>query len=185
MTTLTNNRTLVTTAFLGILMAGSLPSIAVADGWELRTSVDEVPGTRQLEKGELDKAERISEWAVESVSIRDKGKVLNNLCIIHTLKRDYEEAGPYCEEAVKRGGGNVAYNNRGVLRSLQGDLQGAMDDFQVAAKLACGDGCDPNDADGRDTPTHVALRNLGRAQTKYAAIIEREAGTVQTAQTDQ
>ena len=157
----------------GFLFAG-YPAVAKADQWELRTATTEVPGTREIEAGDLEKGIRVSQFAFTSIPYNRKPDILTNLCVAYILKRDAENATQYCDQAVERGGGNTAYNNRGVLRALQGDYQKALEDFRHAARLACKDGCDMSVKDQRDTPTHVAKRNLGRAETKYAAIVRQE-----------
>ncbi len=161
-----------------------LPTAAVAETWEMRTDPYEAPGTRALESGDLQKAERISKRAIESERLHRKSAAFTNLCIISTMKREFESATEYCNEAVERGGGNVAYNNRGVLRFMQGDYEGAFQDLRHASRLLCSAGCDPSDGDQRDWPSSVAKRNLGRATEQYAAIIQQQEDVVQTARAD-
>ena len=68
------------TIFAASLILSALPTDAFADGWELRTTADEVPGTREIESGDIEKAIRISNVQLPRVSPEYKVAVLTNLC---------------------------------------------------------------------------------------------------------
>ena len=78
----------------------------------------------------------------------------NNLCVAYTMTREFDNAATACEAALtaseKYGkyadsplypydisrDQAMAYSNRGVLRAVTGDLEGAKQDFESAAKLS-------------------------------------------------
>ncbi|HSD70141.1 MAG TPA: hypothetical protein VLB07_11340 [Woeseiaceae bacterium] len=76
----------------------------------------------------------------------------NNLCVAYTLTQQFGDAAPACEEALtisERYSRNsysplsphgtrdqaLAYSNRGVLRAVTGDFDGARQDFEFAATV--------------------------------------------------
>ena len=156
------------------LVVAALPAGAHGDGWELQTSSKAVPGTRQIEAGNPEKAIRIAELYLPT--FRPKSAALTNLCVGHLLLRDFDKAEQYCNEALARPGERaVAYNNRGVLRALQGDYAAALRDFSIAAgDKEC------------DAPLHVpkdlrpvAQRNVERAEMRLLASTKpKDAGGV-------
>jgi tetratricopeptide (TPR) repeat protein len=78
----------------------------------------------------------------------------NNLCVAYTLTKDFDNAASACEAALtaseKYGKYSdtpinpynssrdqaLAYSNRGVLRAMTGDYDGAKQDFEFAARLS-------------------------------------------------
>lgn len=78
----------------------------------------------------------------------------NNLCVAYTMTKDFDSAASACEAALaaseKYGkyansplnpydstrDQAMAYSNRGVLRAMTGDYDGAKQDFEYAAKLS-------------------------------------------------
>jgi tetratricopeptide (TPR) repeat protein len=139
---------------------------ASAESWELRTAAEEVNGTRDLEAGNLDKSIRVLERSYRSTPYDSKGAVLTNLCVAHTLKRDFETAMDYCNRAAERGNGSrEAFNNRGVLNALLGNYTGAVSDFK---KAGCLNECPSDLANQGNDRMDVAQRNLDRAQTELA-----------------
>lgn len=79
----------------------------------------------------------------------------NNLCVAYTKTRDLQKAAAACEAALETREGVTAQNasywssnrlklrdraialsNRGVLRAVTGDMDGAREDFSAAAKLS-------------------------------------------------
>jgi hypothetical protein len=163
--------TIITAAFV----FAAIPSVSNADGWELRTTLDEVPGTREIESGNFDKAIRISRVRLPHVSQKQKVAVLTNICIGYIMNKDFDEAENYCNQAVERPNEKVvSYNNRGVLKALQGDYNGAMRDFVSAAKSGCFGKCSVSENAPKDLPRPIAKRNFGKAEfqakaAKYAA----------------
>ena len=120
------------------LVITALPLETRADTWELRTTHEEVPGTREIESGKPLKAIKISKVYLTLVPPWRKVSVLTNLCIGHIMVNDFVQADHYCDQAVARKRENaVSHNNRGVLRAMQGDYTGAQEDFSVAADSEC------------------------------------------------
>ncbi len=82
----------------------------------------------------------------------DRFTVSNNLCVAYTMAKDVEMAAQACAEAVRYGrrtpGASIdafarsqakrrsaiALSNRGVLRALTGDADGAFEDFKRAKR---------------------------------------------------
>ena len=159
----------ITRTFYATLAASFLfavvPSMANADGWELRTARATVPGTAEIESGKIEKAIQISGIQLPHASQQQKVAVLTNLCIAYILSSDFVKADSYCDQAVERPNErSVSYNNRGVLKALQGDLEAAMQDFQSAAIAGCLGDCNEAKNVPRDLPRPVARRNFGKAE---------------------
>lgn len=80
---------------------------------------------------------------------RDEFAVSNNLCVAYTKSNDLTSAGTACAEALrvsqaafgpydtyrKRRDHALALSNRGVIRAITGDTDGARSDFERAAEL--------------------------------------------------
>lgn len=161
---LVNTNVMFTTIMAAVILLAA-PSVSSADGWELRTSRHTVPGTREIESGKIDKAIQISKIQLPHVSQQKKVAVLTNLCIGYILSRDFAQAEEYCDQAVERSNeSSVSYNNRGVLKVQQGDLESAIQDFTYASNAGCFMGCASASSVPRDLPRPVAKRNLGRAE---------------------
>ena len=162
-----------------------LPSMSRADSWELRTVAKEVPGTREIESGKVEKAIRISKVRLSITPENLKVAVLTNLCIGYVVMRDIDQAEQYCDQAASKPKQRaVTYNNRGVLRVLQGDYEAARGDFTIAAQAGCFNGCDPTIAAHHDRPRAVAQRNLATADNRMLAIEATGAVTQKTAQAE-
>lgn len=168
------------TTIAACMLLAALPSPANADGWELRTSLDAVPGTIEIESGEIDKAIRISKIRLAHVSQQQKVAVLANLCIAYILNKDFDQAEDYCGKAVKQQNDRaVSYNNRGVLKALQGDLDGAVEDFTNASNAGCFGSCSLSSNIPKHLPHAVAMRNSGKAE--YLANIAKTGNKGQVA----
>ena len=164
-----SNRSIFTAAIATALVAVALPSISHAEGWELRTVQKEVPGTREIESGNPQKAIRISKVHLSVTAPAQQVAVLTNLCIGHILIRDFEQAEQYCDQASARSNQKtVSYNNRGVLKALQGDYMAAQKDFAIAAEAGCFSGCNASQNVPDDLPRPVARRNLENAEALVA-----------------
>ena len=160
----------IATAFMATLMIIAFPSFAFAEGWELRTTEQPVPGTAEIESGNADKAIKISKVRLPHASPREEVAYLTNLCIGYILRKDFETAGTYCNEAVNSPTEKtVSLNNRGVLKALQGDYIGAMEDFSQAANTGCVRECNLSANVPGDFPRPIARRNLGRAEVQARA----------------
>lgn len=158
----------MTSTFVAALLLATIPAASSAEGWELRTAPDAVPGTAEIESGKIEKAIRISEIQLSHVGQRKKVAVLTNLCIGHILSNQLNLAEEFCDLAVERPNDKaVSYNNRGVLKILKGDHEGAMQDFASASNAGCFNDCSDVNNAPKDVPRSVALRNFSKA--KYQA----------------
>ena len=163
-------------AALGVVIPSGATS---AEGWELTTVHEEVPGTRYVEAGDFEKAIRVSNNFLYRASLKhapeyQKVAVLTNLCITHIALRDYERAEIYCQRAATEPGNrSVSFNNLGVLHGLRGDHEAAARHFEMAANSDCLGKCSRADSAPRSFPRPTARRNLERAESLRAAEGER------------
>ena len=157
-------------AMFAALLLATIPSISTAEAWELRTTPNAVPGTHEIESGKIDKAIRLSNAWLPHVVKEKKVAVLTNLCIAYTLSKEFDQAEDYCDKAVERPNNKtVSYNNRGVLKAMQGDYEGAVQDFANAANAGCDKGCSNYAPKDLQHPRVVAMRNLDRAEYQVKA----------------
>lgn len=79
-------------------------------------------------------------------------EVRNNLCVAYAMTKRLSKAEEACVQALRssrksaafwnhsyrrqREDRAVAYSNRGVIRAVSGDIEGAMEDFRRAVKLS-------------------------------------------------
>ncbi len=167
----TNQLCILIAAIATSLVIAAVPSMSRADVWELRTVDEEVPGTREIEAGNPEKAIRISKVRLSVTRGALKVAVLTNLCIGHILIRDFDQAEQYCDQAAARTiERTVTHNNRGVLKAIQGDYSAALQDFTIAADAGCFYGCDANMRAPQDLPRPTARRNLEKAETRVAEL---------------
>ncbi len=158
-------------AIAASLVVVALPSMSHAEVWELRTVSKEVPGTREIESGNAEKAIRISKVHLSVTRGALKVAVLTNLCIGHILVKDFNQAEQYCDQAAARTiQRTVTHNNRGVLKALQGDYAAALKDFSIAANVGCFDGCNASIRSPQNLPRPVARRNLEKTETRVAEL---------------
>ena len=151
--------------FMIAALFAAMPSTVQADGWELRTAEQAVPGTREIEQGKIARAIEISKVRLPHASAQNKVAFLTNLCVAYILTREFNEADDYCSQAVKRPNEQaVTYNNRGVLRAMQGDVEAAMQDFAKASTSGCVGKCSDSAKAPRDLPRPLARRNFDKAQ---------------------
>ncbi len=145
----------------------SLPVVAEAldysDTLEIRTADKEVWGTREVESGDYVKGiEKLKTRLNPSGVSHFQGPILINLCVAYTATHDFENATRYCNRAVdngyKRG---LAYNNRGVLHYLTGNVDASIADFEKARELVLRYG--------------IAKRNLARVESQSVALRQAEA----------
>ncbi len=111
-----------------------------------------------------------------------------NLCTAYIVTRQFEKAEPACDRAVAANGDYVgtAYNSRGVLRALQGDYFGAMEDFEEASNMTNYPIARTNWGDQRpsntrfseeteiDNSVELAAKNLVDADRAWARVREEE-----------
>ena len=135
---------------------------AGAESWELRSAADDAPGSPEIEAGRPDDAIRILAAQLDSATGITRLAVLENLCVAYAMKRAYDAAMRFCDQAAAHGAASATtLNNRGVVRAVTGDHRGAVQDFRKAACLpGCGIGCDADAARG------MARRNLERMRER-------------------
>lgn len=140
---------------------------ATAEPWELRPAASDVPGTAQIEAGQIDDAIRVLTLELESNGGQTHLALIGNLCVAHAIKLEYVVAMRYCDRAVGQSSPSItALNNRGVLRAVTGDYRGAIQDFQRAERMDnCGqaDDCDENSVQA------LVRRNLARAKERESS----------------
>lgn len=156
--------TLSLTLFL--VAAGiAIPSMSLAESWELQTVDKEVPGTREIESGDAVTGIRISKKVLNRVRPNEEVAVLNNLCIGYIMTEDFDKAQQFCQLAVETEQQTVvSRNNFGVLKAMNGHYPEAMADFERAWANGCIKDCKDAQATDLDHAHHVALRNLERTQ---------------------
>lgn len=123
---------------MNVIRAGSLASALVillthgtagaAEEYAFRVAFEEVTGVQYLVAGDLAQGIRLLERDL-AADKQNHGHVLATLCGAYILRRQLDDAERTCAEAITRFPGETAYNNRGVLRAFQGDLEGARRDF--------------------------------------------------------
>lgn len=116
---------------LVIAIAWALPGAhsARAEGINLRVAFEDVFGAKELEDGELDRGITITKSELRRKDSVYRARLLTNLCGAYVVRRSFAKARETCAKAVDGSGSPAAYNNRGVLRTLTGDLDGARRDF--------------------------------------------------------
>jgi tetratricopeptide (TPR) repeat protein len=127
---------------MNVIRAGSLAPVltillshgaaGAAEKYAFRVVFEEVPGVEHLVAGQLAQGIRLLERDLAAEKPH-QGHVLATLCGAYLLRRQLDDAERTCAEAVARFPGETAYNNRGVLRAFQGDLEGARRDFARAS----------------------------------------------------
>lgn len=132
----------------------SPPSALGAERFYMMTTETEVSGTRDLETGAPARAiARSLPVAAEAASIDKRVAALSNLCVGYSLRREYDRALPYCEQAVSLDETHTAaLVNRGVVRYFTGRRDGGIDDFERALAL--------------DPRTYQARANLAEARER-------------------
>ncbi len=120
-------------------------SITQASPYQVQTGYLAVPGSQELEVGDVDGAiSKLQPW-LEVTTGRTRGSILTNLCTAYITKGDFDKAESFCDQALASECRNsslhssnrsfsdaIAHNNRGVLRAMQGDHKGAISDFDLA-----------------------------------------------------
>lgn len=103
-----------------------------AEEYVFRVAFEDVPGVEHLVAGQLAQGIRLLERDLVAEKPR-QGHVLATLCGAYVLRRQLDDAERTCAAAIARLPAETAYNNRGVLRAFQGDLEGARRDFARAS----------------------------------------------------
>ena len=123
-------RVAVSSAFMIAILAVANPSLA--DSFPFRVAFEDVPGTEEIESGDILPGIEILENQREQVAAESKGHLLATLCGAYIMTLDLDKAASTCDEAVQDLPGETAYNNRGVLRAFTGNFTGATEDFNRA-----------------------------------------------------
>ena len=148
---------------------------AYAEEFELRMAVESVPGAKDIERGDVELGIRKLERAWRDAKTLPAGAVATDLCAGYIMQNKLTAAKPWCDRAVEQSPHNgAAHNNRGVLRTVQGDYDLAVEDFREAAKLdsykvgASG----PSELINqgyRHASRQIASRNLAIAEKRWTA----------------
>ena len=117
-------RSLFLTFFAALLAV----NVAVADGFPFRVALGDLPGVDEVTSGNIDEGIRILEHELEN-GVARKDYVLATLCGAYILQSSLKKAERACTDAVEISPGEIALNNRGVLRTFTGDFKGAKEDF--------------------------------------------------------
>jgi hypothetical protein len=119
-----------------LALGAALPVQAViADEARLRIVFAEVPATSKIAEGDLPGGIEQIEDRLEQDPEGTAGDDLATLCGAYVLQASFGKAELVCDLAVQIDASGVALNNRGVLRALTGDVEGARADFdQVRPK---------------------------------------------------
>lgn len=146
----TSFKTRVGSGAAGLLLAASM-QLANADtpqpSYVMTVISDEAEGQKMIAG---DYAEAIAAITTPKGRPRTSFSVNNNLCVAYTKTNDLSSAEAACADALrasrvvfnvwyesprKRGDHAVALSNRGVIRAISGDVDGARSDFEQARKL--------------------------------------------------
>ena len=148
---------------------------ASAETFELRMAVESVPGAKDVERGDIDQGIRRLQRALDESQF-PRSAVATDLCAAYIMQRELESAERWCDEAIKEGPyDGAALNNRGVLRTLQGQYEAAVEDFNEATKLdhyKVGTSSGPSEQTNqgyRYASRQIAGRNLAIAAERWAA----------------
>ena len=125
-----------------IALAGTMNSAYAAQKLQLKTSDREVYGTREIESGAYAAGIEKLELALARAGTRHRrAPILNNLCVAYVAIQDMESADIYCQLAVENGYNlDLAYNNRGVMNYVAGNIEACVQDLDLAVKLGLGYG---------------------------------------------
>lgn len=147
-----------------VLLASAAAS---AESWELWSAKGNVPGSAEIEAGQIDDAIRILTAELESGVATFDVAIFDNLCVAYAMKLEYDIAMRYCNEAMRHlSASATALNNRGVLRAVMGDHRGAVQDFRRAS---CLQSCDRDSTCDADSLHATVLRNLARVKNRRAS----------------
>jgi len=114
---------LVVTAFL-------FANPGFADTVHLRVVFENVPGSEEIEAGNLRAGIKALENQLTRIELESSADILATLCAAYIVNRSLDKAERACETAIEISPTKAAYNNRGVLRVHRGDFAGAREDFE-------------------------------------------------------
>lgn len=119
------------TATTALVTAAGPVGVSHADDvFTFRVAFADVAAAPDLASGHIARGIDMLHEQLESGD--DEGTVLAALCGAYVLNHDLVRAKPICSKAVHRFPGKAAFNNRGVLRAMLGDIEGARHDFHKA-----------------------------------------------------
>ena len=160
-----NDRNLLAIALL------LLSATVSAESWELRPAAGDAPGSAEIEEDRIEDAIRILMLELDSGASGTHLPVLENLCVAHAMKLEYDTAIRYCDQAAGHSSASaIAINNRGVLRAVTGDHRGAIQDFRRAA---CMRSCERGGSCEAESVHALVMRNLARVQQRESSSSEK------------
>ena len=114
-----------------VIMTVCLSPASADKAYDFRVMFEHIPGTESLDVSQVSQSIPVLERMLQQGTSYE-GRTLATLCGAYVLSRDLGKAEKTCAAAVERFPSETAYNNRGVLRALRGDLAGARRDFDRA-----------------------------------------------------
>lgn len=105
---------------------------------QLKTSIQEVNGVREIEAGDYQTGIRKTEAYLNKLKVMSlRAPYLNNLCVAYIAQEDFDKAPGVCDESVKANRESaIALNNRAVLHYLQGNVLASRADMTKAVETA-------------------------------------------------
>ena len=105
---------------------------------QLKTSIQEVNGVREIEAGDYQTGIRKTEAYLNKLKVMSvRAPYLNNLCVAYIAQEDFDKAPGVCDESVKANRESaIALNNRAVLHYLQGNMLASRADMTKAVETA-------------------------------------------------
>jgi tetratricopeptide (TPR) repeat protein len=100
-----------------------------AETIQYRVAFERVPGSEEIEAGNLKAGIRLIEDQLTKIELGSSGEILATLCAAYIVNRSLDKAERACDRAIEIKPTQTAYNNRGVLRAHKGDFAGAREDF--------------------------------------------------------
>ncbi|MDY6976346.1 MAG: hypothetical protein SVW51_08995 [Pseudomonadota bacterium] len=105
---------------------------------QLKTSIQEVNGVREIEAGDYQTGIRKTEAYLNKLKVMSvRAPYLNNLCVAYIAQENFDKAPGVCDESVKANRESaIALNNRAVLHYLQGNMLASRADMTKAVETA-------------------------------------------------
>ena len=107
-----------------------LGNSSFAETVHFRLAFDRVPGSEEIEAGNLKVGIKLLEDQLTKIELESSGEILATLCAAYIVNRTFDKAERACKRAIEIKPTKTAYNNRGILRAHEGDLTGAREDFE-------------------------------------------------------
>ncbi|WP_018983621.1 tetratricopeptide repeat protein [Salinimonas chungwhensis] len=105
---------------------------------QLKTSVEDVNGVREIESGNFADGIRKTLAALEVTTVDSRrAPLLNNLCVAQVASGNISAAEKACESAVETASNKaIALNNRAILNCLNGATSACQKDLKQASIIA-------------------------------------------------